>query len=99
MVKNFIEKNKEDLIDIGKSIAAILIILITIKGFALAANFFFQKEQEAIKIKPSTMIECVTIDGEKIVAERVRYWDGFMTAEMEDGTVYMIKSYKENAER
>ena len=95
MVKKFIEKNKEDLIDIGKSIAAILLIFITIKGFALATNFFFQKEQEAIKTKPSTIIECVTIDGEKIVAERVRYWDGFMTAEMEDGTIYMIKSYKE----
>lgn len=95
MVKKFIENNKEDLIDIGRSIAAILMIFITIKCFALAANFFFQKEQETEKAGFSTVIECVTIDGEKIMAERVRYWDGFITAETEDGTIYMIKSYKE----
>ena len=92
---NFLKPNKEFLTDTIKAIAATLLLMGTLKIGAIAGEYFSQKEQEAEKLKSSIVIECVTIDGEEIVAERIQYWDGFMTAETEDGTIYMIKSYKE----
>ncbi len=94
-IKEFLKPNKEFLIDTGKAIAATLLLVGTLKIGAIAGEYFSQKEQEAEKLKTPTVIECITIDGEEIVAERIQYWDGFMTAETEDGTIYMIKSYKE----
>lgn len=98
-IKDFLKPNKEFLTDTLKAIAATLILMGTLKIGAIAGEYFSQKEQEAEKLKTPTVIECITIDGEKIIAEKIQYWDGFMTAEGEDGTIYMIKSYKENAER
>ena len=98
-IKDFLKPNKEFLADTIRAIAATLILVGTLKIGAIAGEYFSQKEQKAEKLKTPTVIECVTIDGEEIVAEKVQYWDGFMTAETEDGTIYMIKSYKENAER
>lgn len=94
-IKEFLKPNKEFLIDTGKAIAATLILMGTLKIGAIAGEYFSQKEQVEKQLAPTAAIHCITIDGEEIVAERVQYWDGFMTAETEDGTIYMIKSYKE----
>lgn len=98
MVKDFLDflkPNKQFLVDTGKAIAATLLLIGTLKIGSIAGEYFSQKEQETEKLKSATIIECVTIDGEEIITEKVEYWDGFMTAETEDGTIYMIKSYKE----
>ena len=90
-IKEFFKFSKET----WSAIAATLLLVGTLKVGSIAGEYFSQKEQEAEKLKTPIVIECVTIDGEEIVAEKVQYWDGFMTAETQDGTIYMIKSYKE----